>query len=356
MPAGQPLPCRPLASLAVSPTSVAFVRAAAQSDQSGTDLLRLAKACGDKPGNVCKWVFEQTGSQGWAQTADFFVSKPLHILVILIVAVLLNRVVRHSINRFSARLSGSVREGKLRKVADLAPAVLHPTTELNLRAEARGRTVAALLKSLATAVIYTFAFVYIVDVIGLQVGPLIAGAGIVGIAIGFGAQSLVRDFLSGIFILVEDQYGVGDIIDVGSASGTVEAVSLRTTRMRDVNGTVWHVPNGEIRRVGNKSQQWARGVLDLPLAHGTDLERAEAVIRQSSEQVCQDDDVAAAILEPPEVWGVESVAPEGIVMRVAVKTRPGEQFKVLRSLRSGLLEGLEAAGVALAGSTATNAS
>jgi len=107
--------------------------------------------------------------------------------------------------------------------------------------------------------------------VGVDLAPLIAGAGIVGIALGFGAQSLVKDFLSGIFMLLEDQFGVGDVIDCGEASGVVEGVSLRTTRLRDVEGTVWHVPNGQIVRVGNKSQEWSRALLDVQVAYDTDV-------------------------------------------------------------------------------------
>lgn len=321
----------------------------AASGAAGIDPVKLHQACGLKPSNACRWAFEQTSSVGWAKAADFLLSKPLHILVILVVAYLLNRVVRHSVNRFTARLAGVVRDGGLQRMVDRAPAMLAPTGELNLRSEARARTVAAVLKSLSTAVIYTFAVVYVVAELGLQLGPLIAGAGIAGIALGFGAQSLVRDFLSGIFILVEDQYGVGDIIDVGGPSGTVEAVSLRTTRLRDVNGTVWHVPNGEIRRVGNKSQEWARAVLDLTLAYDTDVVAAQSFIAEESARVCAGADVAGQVLEPPEVWGVEDLGPDGIVVRVVVKTQPGDQFVVMRKLRQGLVESLGQEGFDLGG-------
>ena len=109
--------------------------------------------------------------------------------------------------------------------------------------------------------------------IGINLGPLIAGAGIVGVAVGFGAQSIVKDFLSGMFMLVEDQYGVGDSVDVGLASGTVERMTLRTTILRDTNGSVWYIPNGEIARVGNRSQVWSRAVLDIDVAYDTDLRK-----------------------------------------------------------------------------------
>src|SRR6185369_98079 len=135
--------------------------------------------------------------------------------------------------------------------------------------------------------------------VGIDLGPLLAGAGIIGVAIGFGSQSLVKDFLSGIFILVEDQFGVGDTVDLGEAVGVVEVVSLRTTRLRSVDGTVWHVPNGEIRRVGNKSQHWSRALLDIQVAYTTDLERAQQVINDVAHAVWHED---KHVLEEPEVW------------------------------------------------------
>lgn len=313
----------------------------------------MLEACGAKPSTVCRWTLEQTGSTGWAQSVDFFVAKPLQILLIVVVAYLINRVVRTAIKRFATRLTGSVQSGGLRRVADMAPSMLLPTGELNLRSEARAKTLVAVLKSLSTVVIYGFAAIYIVDVLGLKVGPLIAGAGIAGVAIGFGAQSLVRDFLSGIFILVEDQYGVGDTIEVSGTSGTVEEVTLRTTRLRDVNGTVWHVPNGEIRKVGNKSQQWARAVLDLNVVFSTDLAAAEALIRRVAGEVCAQPEVAPSVIEAPEVWGVENVGADGITERLVVKTTPGSQWTVMRKLRGTLVEAFDKDGIELSGAAGT---
>ena len=131
----------------------------------------------------------------------------------------------------------------------------------------------------------------ILDELGVNLAPLLAGAGIVGVALGFGAQTLVRDFLSGLFMLVEDQYGVGDVIDVGVATGTVEGVSLRTTRLRDVEGVVWHVPNGEIQRVGNKSQQWSRAVSTSPIALRRRRRRRDEVIAEAADAVRRDEEL-----------------------------------------------------------------
>ena len=169
-------------------------------------------------------------------------------------------------------------------------------------------------------------------------------------AIGFGAQSLVKDFLAGMFILVEDQYGVGDIIDVGDLSGTqvagtVEAVSLRTTRLRSVNGTVWHVPNGTILRVGNMSQQWARALLDVSVAYGSDVDEASRIIKATADELWRERDWSHQILEEPELWGIESLDADGIAIRLVVKTSPSQQFAVMRELRRRIKRSLDEAGI-----------
>jgi small conductance mechanosensitive channel len=174
---------------------------------------------------------------------------------------------------------------------------------------------------------------------------LVASAGIAGVALGFGAQSLVKDFLSGLFMLAEDQYGVGDIIDVGEATGTVEAVGLRTTRLRDIQGTVWHVPNGQIARVGNKSQEWARALLDVSVSYDTDVRRAEEIIKDVADSMWNDDEWRPYLLEEPEIWGVEDVTADRVEIRIGVKTRPAVQFKVMRELRTRFKERLDLEGI-----------
>jgi small conductance mechanosensitive channel len=179
--------------------------------------------------------------------------------------------------------------------------------------------------------------------LGINLGPLLAGAGILGIALGFGSQSLVRDFLSGMFILIEDQFGVGDIVSLDmQTDGVVEAVSLRSTRVRSVDGTLWHVPNGEIRRVGNMSQHWSRALLDIEVAYSTDLEQAQAVIREVAEAYWKED---PAVLDQPEVWGVEAFGASGITIRLVVKTTPSEQWRVSRALRQRLKSAFDSAGI-----------
>jgi small conductance mechanosensitive channel len=213
----------------------------------------------------------------------------------------------------------------------MTPQALLETAETSLRAEQRIEAIASVLRSVLSFVVFAIATFMILGELGVELGPLIAGAGVIGVALGFGSQSLVRDFLSGIFILVEDQFGVGDIVDLdGTTSGTVEGVTLRTTRLRAVDGTVWHVPNGEIRRVGNMSQHWSRTLLDLEVAYDTDLDHARAVIKAAADELWRED---AGIIEEPDFWGVEQLAANGVVLRLVVKTTPSEQYRVGRELR-----------------------
>ncbi|HEY9565054.1 MAG TPA: mechanosensitive ion channel family protein, partial [Nocardioides sp.] len=191
----------------------------------------------------------------------------------------------------------------------------------------------SLLKSISTGVIFTIVVMMTIAELGYNVGPLLASAGILGVALGFGAQALVRDFLSGIFMIFEDQYGVGDFVDVGEANGTVEAVGLRVTRLRDTEGTVWYVRNGEILRVGNMSQNWARTVLDVAVAYTEDLVKVRRVLAEVAHEMWEDPDFEDRMIEEPEVWGVQSISADGVLIRVAVKTAPQEQWAIGRELR-----------------------
>jgi small conductance mechanosensitive channel len=191
----------------------------------------------------------------------------------------------------------------------------------------------SLLKSITTGVVFTVVGFMAISELGYNIAPLIASAGILGVALGFGAQSLIADFLSGVFMILEDQYGVGDVVDLGEAIGVVEAVGLRVTRLRDVNGTVWYVRNGEIMRVGNQSQNWARAVLDIPVAFGEDLARIRRVLGEIADALYEDPEYSSLVLERPEVWGVERWDADAMVVRVVLKTAPLEQWNVARELR-----------------------
>jgi moderate conductance mechanosensitive channel len=277
------------------------------------------------------------------EIVDFLVDAPLKIVVILVLAVVANRVARKGVKRTLRTLqSGAVQE-RLGSLRAATPDALLATTEHSLRAEQRIEALASVLRSLTTFVIYAVAAFMILGEVGIELGPLIAGAGIIGVALGFGSQSLVKDFLSGVFILIEDQFGVGDIVNLDNeTSGTVEAVSLRTTRLRSVDGTVWHVPNGEIRRVGNQSQHWSRALIDVEVAYETDLDHAQNVIAGVAHDVAQAD---PDVLDEPEVWGVEALGANGVTIRLVVKTRPSQQYRVARDLRARLKAAFQHEGI-----------
>jgi moderate conductance mechanosensitive channel len=296
----------------------------------------LAETCGQDPSWVCQQILESTdGNEFLARTADFLLAKPLQIVLIVLGALVINRLIRRAIARFVQRLRAG--ESMFARLSDDDMA--------RARSAARAETISQVLRSVATAAIYGIAALMVLGELGINLGPLLAGAGIAGVAIGFGAQSLVKDFLSGVFMIVEDQFGVGDTVDLGEAVGTVEAVTLRSTRLRDVNGTVWHVPNGTIQRVANKSQQWSRAVLDVAVAYDADVRHASEVIKRVADDMAHEEAWTACILEDPEVSGVESLGAEGIVIRLSVKTQPGEQFKLLREMRVRIKDALAAEGI-----------
>lgn len=309
--------------------------------------LELINACGPDGQRawLCSTVHDITGSATAARVADDL-AKPFRILVILLVAYLLVRISRLVIRRVVKRLSRDEAQETMAKLRrrtgvaflDTGPV---PTVRRALRAE----TIGAVMRSVVAAIIWATATVMILETLHVNLAAIGVGAGIVGVAIGFGSQALVRDFISGLFMLVEDQYGVGDVVDLEVAAGTVEGVSLRTTRLRDVEGVVWHVPNGEIRRVGNKSQQWARAVLDIPVAYDADLQAAIDAIQEAAEAVVADDEYVGVVLEPPEVLGVENVTSDQVVIRLGVKTLPLEQWRVARALRVAVKAALDAVDV-----------
>jgi len=304
---------------------------------------QLRVTCGEDPGWFCRNVLDWTDNRTLAELADFIIGKPITILVILVIAWLANRIARRGIKGVLRTLSSGAVQERVSGLRAATPGALLQTAEHSLRSEQRIEALTSVLRSLVTFVIYTVAVFMILGEVGLNLGPLIAGAGIIGVALGFGSQSLVKDFLSGVFILVEDQFGVGDIVDLdGTTSGVVDAVSLRTTRLRAVDGTLWHVPNGEIRRVGNKSQHWSRALIDIEVAYDTNIDHAEAVIAAVAHEIAAED---SDVIEEPEVWGVEALGAHGIVLRLVVKTRPSEQFRVSRELRRRIKAAFDREGI-----------
>ncbi|GAA2994488.1 mechanosensitive ion channel family protein [Actinokineospora diospyrosa] len=297
--------------------------------------------CITEDGSWCAEVWRLTGNEWLAASAGWLVAKPLKILLIFVVAFVIRVLVRRLIDRLT---SG---EGKtpalLRPLKERAPQALGAL--VSERRQQRAKTIGSVLKSLVTFIVYGLAFIMALGELGVNLGPVIASAGIVGVALGFGAQNLVKDFLSGIFMMLEDQYGVGDVVDVGEASGTIEAVGLRVTTLRDVNGTVWYVRNGEILRVGNSSQGFAVAVVDLPVGYGADVDAVIALLDRISKEVAGEEPFSSDVIEPPEVLGVEKVTPESVTVRMTVKVRPGRQWAVQRALRARAMGAVEEAGI-----------
>lgn len=291
----------------------------------------------------CDTVFRVTGNEWLASSADWLLARPLTILLILLVAFVIRLLARRLIDRLT-RASGGKLPTLLRPLRERAPQALGQL--LSERRNQRAKTIGSVFKSIVSFIVFGLAFMMILAELGVNLGPILASAGILGVAIGFGAQNLVKDFLSGVFMVLEDQYGVGDVVDVGEATGTVEAVGLRITTMRDVNGTVWYVRNGEILRVGNSSQGFAVAVVDVPIGYGADVGQATEILGRVAAEATDAAPIADDVLESPEVLGVERVsAAEGITMRLTVKVRPGRQWAVQRSLRARVMAAFEDAGI-----------
>lgn len=291
----------------------------------------------DQSGPLVEWFAERSGA---------FISGAIQIVLVLIIALIVRAVAGRLIDRAIKRMAAShqrLGNGKL------ASGVLAKANgNKNARQEQRAETISSVLRSVASVVILGGAVVMILGEMGINLGPILMSAGVLGLAIGFGAQSLVQDFLSGVFMLIEDQYGVGDVVDVGDAVGTVEEVSLRVTKIRDLSGGLWYVRNGEIVRVCNMNQGWARAVVEIPLDARVDFAHATEVIERSLDAFAELPGPADQLLECPTAEGVVGIANGAVVFRVMAKTKPGEQWALDRELRGHLKRDFDQAGIRMA--------
>ena len=285
---------------------------------------------------------EQFSGEWWT---DVLLGTPLKIITLVLIAFIARFLLHKIIDRLVHRAETTEPPERVLWSKQAARVVFGSTGVYSERRVQRSRTLGSLAKSVITAVIGALAVVMILDELGYPIGPLLASAGIAGVALGFGAQNLVKDFLSGVMMLLEDQYGVGDVIDMGEATGVVEAVGLRITRLRSVDGTVWYVRNGEVIRVGNSSQDWARAVIDIGVSYQADPARVRELLAEVSHELAEDLEWGQLILEEPEVWGVESLAADSVVVRLVVKTKPLEQWRVARELRERIKVRLDAEGI-----------
>lgn len=264
---------------------------------------------------------EADGLVAWLRENHLLV--PVQILLILVGALILDLLARRVIDR------------AVRGLHDIRAL---PGTGDAARDEQRVRTIRSVLKGAARFVIWGLALLLVLQALGYAVTQLVFSVSVITAALTFGAQQLIRDLIAGSFVLMEDQYGVGDTVDLGHATGTVERITLRATRVRDVHGTLWTVPNGQVVRAGNLSREWSRAVLDVPVAADADLEACRQVLTDAAQGLGALPQLAADVAGPFEVTGVQDLGDDRAVLRVSVRTRPGRQFAVLLALRTAVAE------------------
>ena len=276
----------------------------------------------------------------WTDTnREWIIENPIRIAAYILVALVVRYAIHRAIDRATRPRS---RDGERSRGATLMRGLRPkaPTTERSAQIAARraqrAATIGSVLKSTVSIVLLVWVVLSVLSVLGVNIAPFIASAGLVGLAIGFGAQNLVRDFVTGVFMLLEDQYGVGDIVDLGEAIGEVETVGLRVTTLRDIDGTLWYVRNGEIARVGNMSQEFAVARVDVPVAPGADIDKAQRVAADAARAAIEEDDTD--ILGAIEMLGVQEVSSDQVVLRLTVKTKPNGQWAVQRRLRRAILQ------------------
>lgn len=298
-------------------------------------LLNMADkpSCAADASTWCGQVWNITHNSWLAESASWLLAKPLNIIAILVLAFLARWLTHRLIKRLTTT-NGKV-PAILRPLRERAPNTL--ATLVSERRSMRAKTIGSVLQSIASFVIGFIALVLVLGVIGFNLAPIIASAGVIGVAVGFGAQNLVKDFLSGVFMLLEDQYGVGDVVDLGEATGTVESVGLRVTTVRDYAGTVWYVRNGEVQRVGNSSQGFAVAVVDVPLGYSADVNQALELLGRVADEATAEEPLSVDVLEEPKVLGIQGMTPNNITLRLTVKVRPARQWAAQRELRRRIM-------------------
>lgn len=288
-----------------------------------------------------------TSAEFWQAVADFFVQAGWNLLAIagvvlgaLILTWILRIVIRRVVNRVvsGAKSKANVDDTQALERSPLA----------SVRLVQRTRTLGSILQNIVGVTVVIIAILLIVNIVAPSaLGSLTLLTAAIGAGLGFGAQNIVKDVLNGIFIVAEDQVGIGDVVDLGLASGIVEYVSVRVTHVRDVNGTLWYVRNGEITRIGNLSQGWSRVIVDLSIPVDADIDEVEQLLLDTAKGLAKDVKWRTRILERPEVWGLESISGDALVIRLVMKTRANAKDDVARELRMRIKRALDEAGVTL---------
>jgi small conductance mechanosensitive channel len=261
------------------------------------------------------------------------------------IAIVLHVIVVQLIKRVTRRVSkmASQPEGSL--AHNVASALGSASGAKPGRTVVHMTALAHLLKSVWTIVLVIVVILTVLSTLGVPLSPILASAGIGGIVLAFGAQSLIKDYLSGISMILEDQYGVGDQIDVGEVTGTVDAITLRITKIHDQSGTIWYIRNGQIMRVGNISQGYSTGLIDVPVSYDADVTVVTEVLTKVVEEVSQDPTITEKLIKPPQLLGVESITPTTMTMRILIKTAPNQQHGPSRDIRERAMAALAAAGI-----------
>ncbi len=292
----------------------------------------LSEICGEGEDQdwLCRLVFNATdGNEALASTARAG-SLIVIIVLILLLAWVVQRLARRLVQRFDRRMEAQIRE-RLDKA--LARGAITETARYRTRRLQRLHAVTGVISGAIGVVIWVTAILAVLAQLNVPLQPLLAGAGVASLVIGFGAQQLVRDVLAGIAMLVEDQYGVGDWIEMDGKIGEVERIGLRSTAFRDLDGTVHHVLNGYMQRVANLSQHWGRATYDVPLALDADIPAAKAIIYKVANDLANDPVWGEDIIDTPEIWGVQHYGPDGVQIRVAMRTKPLRNWDIMRQLR-----------------------
>lgn len=282
--------------------------------------------------------------QTWVDShGSLLLNNGLKIIGIILVCVLVRKFIARTINKV-VRHAAQVAEGRAGRMLEGSGLV---ATE---RARQRTQAIGSVLRSVSSTVIFSVGTLMVISVLQISITPLLASVSAVGVAVGLGAKDVITDFLAGITMIFEDQYGVGDVIDTGLASGTVIEVGLRVTKLRDVDGQIWYVRNGSIARVGNKSQGWGRAVVDVPVGYGADLGRVQEVLSVMAEEMYADKEWRPKFLDeqPPQVLGIENLDGGAVVIRVQARTAPQKNFEVTRELRHRIKLALDSAGIEVA--------
>ena len=288
---------------------------------------------------------QSTWDSIWHTVSDWPWNIPLKLLVIAISAVVAQFIITRAIRKV---VDGMVSRSRAPRPSDLRS--LDSTSELTAvvmtqRTEQRAMAMGALLRSIAIVTIWTIAFMTMLTTVGINIAPLLASAGVLGVILGFGAQQLVADYLAGISMIFEDQLGVGDVVNVGTVTGTVEDVALRCTRIRDFDGTVWYIRNGQMLFVANQSKGWTIARIDFPLSYDADLDQVREVIDAEGQRMSEDPRYDRILLDAPKYAGVEIVRGDAVIIRIIAKTAPEQQFTATRVLRQAMKEALDAAGI-----------